>query len=257
MPVSYPEYLRLDDLLSLQESSEDHDELLFIVIHQVYELWFKLILQELELLRDSLETDHPGQAMSTLGRIRTVMKTVVSQMDILETMTPVAFNAFRHRLEPASGFQSVQFREIEFRLGLRGEKRIALLGPGSPERARFDKLSGEPSLWDSFLRFLAARGWPIPESALERDLAEPVGEDPAVQEVLLEVYSRDPLMTALCERLVDLDEGLQEWRYRHVKMAERTIGAKIGTGGSAGAEYLRRTLFQPLFGDLWAIRNRL
>jgi tryptophan 2,3-dioxygenase len=260
MPLTYPKYLQLDRLLELQRWSgeeKDHDEVLFIIIHQVYELWFKLLLHELDMLGRCLESERPARALAGLKRILTVLKTMVAQMDVLETMSPVAFHSFRDRLDPASGFQSTQFREIEFMLGLRGVERLKLLPPDSPEQRAAQELLARPSLYDSFLRFLAGRGYQVPAAVLERDLSEPVGEYSEVQAVLLDVYRNDPLGAELAERLVDLDEGMQEWRYRHVKLAERMIGAKPGTGGSSGAEYLRTTLFKPLFRDLWAIRSAL
>ena len=258
-PLSYGEYLQLDELLSLQRVDPvgDHDEMLFILIHQASELWFKELLHELRLAQDSLEADRASMALGTLKRILAVLKTLVGQMDILETMTPVAFSAFRHRLDPASGFQSAQFREIEFVLGLKRPERAKQFAIGSEERRRIEELGSRPSLWISFLRYLRIRGHEIPDEVLDRDLGLSTEESPAVQEVLMEIYRSDILATQLCESLVDLDEGVQEWRYRHLKIAERTIGAKLGTGGSAGAEYLRQTLFKPLFPDLWAIRSSL
>jgi len=256
--MTYGEYLRLDELLELQvprSPGPEHDETLFIVIHQVYELWFKQILHELGLLQPALEENRDAVALATFKRILTILKVLVSQIDVLETMTPVSFQAFRARLDTASGFQSLQFRQVEFVLGHRRRGMIAHHGDAAG--ARLEALIERPSLYDSFLRYLAGRGYPVPASALERDCTEPPSEWPAVQEILLEIYRGDPPVREICERLVDLDEGIQEWRYRHVKMVERTIGFKAGTGGSAGAEYLRTTLFRPLFPDLWAIRTRL
>ena len=260
MAVTYGAYLKIDELLDLQHPLSEpveHDEMLFIVIHQVSELWFKQLLHELALLQESLEDDRSSLALGTLKRILAVLKTLVGQMDVLETMTPVAFNAFRHRLDPASGFQSAQFREIEFVLGLKRPERALNYAVGSAERERIEALTLRPSLWVSFLRYLRARGHAVPDEVLERDYAMATEESPEVQETLMEIYRADLLVTQVCESLVDLDEGIQEWRYRHFKIAERTIGAKMGTGGSAGAEYLRQTLFRPLFPDLWAIRSRL
>jgi tryptophan 2,3-dioxygenase len=260
VPVTYGNYLKLTELLSLQvpqsEGPEgaEHDELLFIVIHQVYELWFKLVLHELSLVQPSLEAGDTPVAMEAFKRILTIFKTLVGQVDILETMTPVSFLSFRDRLDTASGFQSVQFREVEFVLGARSR---ALAAHYPPAQEQLERRLGEPSLYDSFLRYLVTRGYPIPQEALERDRAEPPGEDPEVQRILIDIYHHDPTTREICERMVDLDEGVQEWRYRHVKMVERTIGTRRGTGGSAGADYLRSTLFKALFPDLWAIRPHL
>lgn len=263
MALTYGDYLKLDELLALQAprsagpaGAAEHDELLFIVIHQVYELWFKEVLHELTYLQGALETGDDATAMSTLKRVLTILKILVGQIDVLETMTPVSFLSFRDRIETASGFESVQFREVEFVLG---HKRPAMIArqPDAAARARLEALLPRPAVWDSFLRYLARLGYPIPESALGRDVTQPPGEDSALQDVLVRIYREEPRTRELCERLVDLDEGIQEWRYRHVKMVERTIGTKPGTGGSPGAEYLRATLFKPLFPDLWAIRGRL
>ena len=263
-PLTYASYLAIDELLALQRPRSgapghppEHDETLFIVIHQVYELWFKQILHELALLQRSLEADDAATALDTFKRILTILKTLVQQVDVLETMTPVSFNSFRSRLESASGFQSAQFREVEFVLG---KKRLGMVShhpEGTPGREHLEELLARPTLWDSFLRFLATRGHAVPREALERDVRRPVAPSEDVQEILLEVYGGDHLVRQVCERMVDLDEGIQEWRYRHVKMVERTLGAKTGTGGSAGAAYLRSTLFEPLFPDLWEIRSRL
>lgn len=258
MSVTYGGYLRLDELLSLQtplSEGPEHDETLFIVIHQVYELWFKQVLHELGLLQPALEEGREAVALTTFHRVLTILKVLVGQIDVLETMTPVSFQAFRSRLETASGFQSVQFREVEFVLGHRNPGMIAHHG-GEAGR-RLEALLHRRSLYDSFLRYLVARGYPVPREALEREVTRPPEEWPAVQEILLRIYREDPPVREVCERMVDLDEGIQEWRYRHVKMVERTIGTRRGTGGSAGAEYLRKTLHRSLFPDLWAIRSRL
>jgi tryptophan 2,3-dioxygenase len=264
VPYTYTSYLRLDELLDLQTPAsreapggEEHDEMLFIVIHQVYELWFKQVLHETDLLRGSFEGNDRPLVLATLKRILTIFKTLVSQVDILETMTPVSFASFRHRLDAASGFQSVQFRELEAALGHRRPGMVHHIPEGSPERLRVEQRLQERSVYNSFLRFLSLNGYAIPQEVLERDVAEPPAEDPRVQEALVRIYRSDPVNREVCERMVDLDEGLQEWRYRHVKMVQRTIGMKIGTGGSAGVEYLKNTLFTPLFPDLWAIRTAL
>ncbi|HUF78347.1 MAG TPA: tryptophan 2,3-dioxygenase family protein [Thermoanaerobaculia bacterium] len=263
-PLTYSSYLKIDELLALQqprsgtpERAPEHDETLFIVIHQVYELWFKEVRHELEHVQRTLEANDGPTALDTFKRILTILKTLVGQVDVLETMTPVQFSSFRSRLESASGFQSAQFREVEFLLGKKLEGMVRHHPEGSPGRARLEELLDRPTLWDSYLRFLAARGYPVPEEQLARDVRRPVEPSPEIQEILLDVYRGDHLARQMSERMVDLDEGLQEWRYRHVKMVERTIGMKVGTGGSAGAEYLRKTLFQPLFPDLWEVRSRL
>ena len=256
--LTYGDYLLVEDLLSLQRvrsDPEEHDELLFIVIHQVYELWFKLILHEAAKVAADLEGNRLFDAVSTLRRVRTVLKTLVSQLDVLETMTPLEFASFRERLDQASGFQSAQFREFEFVLGYRRPQVLKFHAEGSPSRVRLEKRLKERSLVDSLYLFLKLRGIDVPEALLNRDLEAPIEASPEIQTALIAVYKEQPDLVLLLEALTDIDEGIQEWRYRHVKMVERTIGHKIGTGGSAGADYLRKTLFRPLFPDLWAIRS--
>lgn len=218
-PVSYVSYLKVDELLALQRplsEGPEHDELLFIIIHQTYELWFKQILHELDRASALLRAGELHPSLGTLRRVRTIMKTLVSQVDILETMTPLEFNAFRARLESSSGFQSYQFRQ-------------------------FEAVFTRPGIWGDVLALLERHGCVA-------------GDD--VYTMLLGVYRNRPDLALLLEELVDIDEGIQEWRYRHVKMVERTIGNKQGTGGSSGADYLRSTLFKPSFPELWEIRAR-
>ncbi len=260
MSVTYSSYLKLDELLRLQKPLSDgpeHDETLFIVIHQVYELWFKELLHEIDYLKSLLAKGDTPRALHTLKRVLTILKVVVAQIDVLETMTPLEFLSFRERLESGSGFQSFQFRELEFALGMKNRAALERYEPGSDPRRRLERRLAEPTLWDAFLHFLSATGHPVPQDQLQRDVVAPVAASPALRLILIDVYRRDPTVASLCERLVDLDEGLQEWRYRHVKMVQRTIGTKHGTGGSEGAEYLMTTLNKPAFPDLWAIRADL
>jgi tryptophan 2,3-dioxygenase len=258
--VTYASYLNVDELLSLQQprsAPPQHDELLFIVIHQVYELWFKELLHEFDRIRQLLGDKDSHRAQHTLKRILTILKVMVAQLDILETMTPLEFLTFRERLEAASGFQSDQFRQIEFLLGVKSQTAIGRFPDGSRARTALERRYGEPTVWDAFLRYLSREGYAVPAAVLERDVIAAIEPSAEVQQILVAVYRTDPKNAELCERLVDLDEGLQEWRYRHVKMVERTIGAKTGTGGSAGAVYLRETIGRPLFPDLWQIRSQL
>lgn len=260
MSVTYSSYLQLESLLALQKPLSDgpeHDETLFIVIHQVYELWFKQMLHELDYLKTLLAANDAPRALHTLRRLLTILKVNVAQIDILETMTPLEFLSFRARLESGSGFQSFQFREFECVLGAKNPKALERYPAGSDARARVERRLAEPTVWDAFLRYLVAAGHPVPREALERDVTHPLAEMPALHPVLLGIYRSDPTASTVCERLVDLDEGVQEWRYRHVKMVQRTIGTKAGTGGSPGAAYLMTTLNRPVFPDLWAIRAEL
>jgi tryptophan 2,3-dioxygenase len=256
--VTYGNYLKIDQLLDLQQPrSDEHDEILFIVIHQVYELWFKEMLHELDRVMSLLRADDAVRAQHTMKRILTILKVLVAQVDILETMTPLEFLTFRNRLEAASGFQSDQFRQLEFVMGRKTQGAIERFPEGGRARAALLDRWNAPSLWDAFLQYLKREGYDVPKAHLQRDVTTPIEPSPDMQELLMTVYRKDPRNGELCERLVDLDEGVQEWRYRHVKMVERTIGTKPGTGGSAGAEYLRTTLGQNAFPDLWAIRGKL
>lgn len=257
---SYSDYLKLDQLLSLQQPASkgpEHDETLFIIIHQVYELWFKEIVHELDYLQSLLDRRDLPRALHTLKRILTVLKVLVAQIDILETMTPLEFRSFRDRLESGSGLQSWQFREVEFVLGAKNASVIERYPPGSNARRTLEQRFRARTLWDAFLHYLAAEGHDVPRAMLARDVTLPPEPSPEMQRTLIAIYRSHPYLAQFCERLVDLDEGLQEWRYRHVKMVERTIGNKPGTGGTTGAEYLRGTLSKPVFPDLWAIRTEL
>jgi tryptophan 2,3-dioxygenase len=249
-PLTYGDYLRLDDLLACQQPLTDvHDEMLFVVIHQVYELWFKQTLYETELLQRRLEGGDGAGALATARRIAKILKTVVGQMDVLETMTPQQFARFRPDLGSSSGFQSTQFRRIE---ATYGRRQFSVTG-GDPVLA---EIMARRPVFDSLLHYLHATGWPIPDQVLSRDPGQPWPGNAQVEAVLAQVYGEAGTPAEVCEALVDVDEGIQEWRYRHVKAVERIIGAKLGTGGSSGVDYLRSTLFRPFFPDLWEIRSR-
>jgi tryptophan 2,3-dioxygenase len=260
--LTYGAYLRVEELLALQTprsggpEGPEHDELLFIVIHQVYELWFKQLLHELDYAAGNLRAADAPRVSHTLRRVLTILKTVVAQVDVLETMTPLEFGAFRGHLDAASGFQSVQFRELEFLLGHKRANMLRHFADDPAGHARLAARYEAPTLWDAFLHYLSRSGYAVPAGQLGRDVREPLRESEELQAVLIEVYRGDVTTRNVCERLVDMDEGLQEWRYRHVKMVERTIGTKTGTGGSSGAAYLAATL-RPFFPDLWAIRSKL
>src|SRR6266513_2447773 len=233
-PLTYANYLDLEKLLTLQNprsSPAEHDEMLFIIIHQTYELWFK--------------------------RTRTIMKTLVHQIDILETMTPSSFSSFRDRLETASGFQSIQFRELEFLLGYKRASTLAYVKPDFPGYDRMQQRLVERTVIDHFYDFLETRGANIPEELKNRDIAQANEPNEQVQREILRLYKTSPEMSILFELMTDFDEGLQEWRYRHIKLVERTIGAKKGTGGSPGVPFLKESLFKPIFHDLWAIRHKM
>lgn len=256
MSLTYTNYLKIDELLELQKLQSEppeHDEVLFIIIHQVYELWFKQILHEFGKLRKDLEAGNTWASVKTLRRVLTILKTMVSQIDVLETMTPLEFNSFRKFLGQSSGFQSLQFREVEIVCGL----RFPLMMEAHKEQPKhlqvLEKRTEEPTLWESFGAYITNKGYAMhPKRENEHGLLFNTSED--IQQNLVEVMRNNPEAALICELFVDFDEGLQEWRYRHVKMVERTIGTKKGTGGSEGAKYLYKTLNQPIFPDLWEIR---
>jgi tryptophan 2,3-dioxygenase len=260
MDLTYSTYLKLDQLLGLQEPRSrpvEHDELLFIIVHQAYELWFKLQLHELEKIkRDFTHNDLYG-AIATFKRVRTIMKTMVEQVDIVETLTPMSFGSFRDRLENASGFQSVQFRELEFVLGYKRKEMLRFHRPDTAEYERLVRRLHERSLVDCFYDFLEPHGVTIPAALRQRDVTLPNVPDEVVAEGILRLYKTQHDLEILFELMTDFDEGFQEWRYRHIKLVERTIGSKHGTGGSLGVEFLKKSLFHPIFPDLWAIRHKL
>ncbi len=237
--LSYGTYLKVPELLSLQERlSAEHDELLFIVAHQVYELWFKVVLFELEAARERIDADDIFFARHHLHRVHVIEQLLVEQIDVLETMSPQDFLAFRSELAPASGFQSVQFREIEFLSGLKEPRYVARLEATPEEMSRLRRRLEEPSVDDAFRALLERRGSPT----------------------LLEIFrdrERHGDLFDLCEALLNHDETFAHWRARHVLMVERQIGSKTGTGGSSGAEYLRSTLGKRFYPELWDVRSQL
>jgi tryptophan 2,3-dioxygenase len=260
MSLTYASYLHLDELLRLQQprsSPPEHDEMIFIVVHQAYELWFKLQLHELEKIQRDFRAGHTYEAIATFKRARTIMKLMVEQVDVIETLTPLSFNSFRERLDTASGFQSAQFREFEFLLGYKRADMLAFFAESSSGRTALEKRLREPSVVDAFYEFLAQHGVTIPGELRTRDVTLPTAANETVQEGILSLYKTDPGQQILFELMTDFDEGFQEWRYRHIKLVERSIGSKKGTGGSLGVEFLKKSLFQPIFPDLWAIRHKL
>ena len=258
--LTYSSYLKVNELLELQKPVSDgpeHDEMLFIIIHQTYELWFKQLIHEFKRAITLMQEEKLFETLAVLGRIRTIYKTLVAQIDILETMTPLQFNSFRGRLESSSGFQSSQFRKVEAILGRRDSSMISQFDPATKDHKEIIELLNKPSLWDSVLKLLSLRNHNIPQEIINRDVTKQYVINQDVEKAILNAYKTDSEASLLLEQLVDIDEGQQEWRYRHVKMVERTIGAKIGTGGSSGAPYLISTLFQPTMPELWSVRSQL
>ena len=260
MSLTYATYLHLDELLDLQRprsSPPEHDETLFIIVHQAYELWFKLLLHEFDRIKDDFTAGRLFEAISTFKRVRTIMKVMVEQLDIVETLTPMSFSSFRDRLEHASGFQSSQFRELEFVLGYKRADMLRYQKAGTPAYETLVRRLNEPSVYDTFYTFLEHYGVTIPPALRARDLTLPTQPDETVEEGILRLYKTRPELEILFELMTDFDEGMQEWRYRHIKLVERSIGSKRGTGGSPGVEFLKKSLFHPIFPDLWAIRHKL
>lgn len=259
--LSYADYLDLDVLLDAQHPRTDaHDELLFIVQHQASELWAKLVLHELHTVADLVDADELGPAFKSLARVERVLDVLVSMWDVLTTMTPADYSSFREALDTSSGFQSFQFRELEFVLGNRD---AVYLEPFRHEPARFDRLQTvlhEPSLYDRVVRLLARRGLPVDPRLVERDWSVGYEADPSVVAAWLEVY-RQPEeywdLYELGEDLLDLEDVMRQWRLRHVTTVERIIGLKVGTGGTAGVPYLRQLLDLVLFPELWQVRTEL
>jgi tryptophan 2,3-dioxygenase len=260
MTLTYADYLHLDNLLALQQPRSEppeHDEMLFIIVHQAYELWFKLLLHEFEKVRDNFRKDHLYGLIATFKRNRMIMKVMVEQIDIVETLTPRSFNSFRDRLETASGFQSVQFRELEFLLGYKRSHMLKYQEHNAVAHERLVRRLHEPSVVDAFYDFLEQHGVTIPPELRGREITLPTMPNEIVEEGILHLYRTHPDLEILFELMTDFDEGFQEWRYRHIKLVERSIGSKRGTGGSLGVEFLKKSLFHPIFPDLWAIRHKL
>lgn len=260
-PLSYGRYLKVPELLSLQQGRSappQHDEPLFIIVHQVYELWFKVLLHEIDSAVGLLESQNVAEATRLLRRVAEVQRVLIAQVKVLETMRPQDFLGFRYHLNPASGFQSVQFRELEFALGLKDRPILARLVSEPEEQVRLEQRLAAPSLSDAFDRVLERRGFPrTPSSPAPDGRSQP--EDWRLN-ALLAIYGEPEShadLGALAEVLVDIDELLALWRAHHVQMVERMIGAKRGTGGSDGVGYLRSTQAKRAFPDLWRVRSHL
>ncbi|HEX9716584.1 MAG TPA: tryptophan 2,3-dioxygenase family protein [Actinomycetota bacterium] len=249
--LTYGEYLKVPELLSLQQLRSDppvHDEHLFIVVHQAYELWFKQVLVELESIRDRMLANDPDRARHYLTRVHAIERVLIEHIEVLQTMTPQDFLQFRTLLAPASGFQSAQFREVEFVSGLKDRRYLDDLAASPEERARLERRLAEPTLWDAFCAMLESNGLPMPagDDEVRRDSLRRMAREP----------SHAPLFAA-SEGLLDHDEAVAIWRNNHVLMVEREIGSKRGTGGSSGVSYLRTTLGKRFFPELWDLRSYL
>ena len=253
--LTYGGYLRVPELTSLQRLLSDppqHDETLFIIIHQVYELWFKQLLHEIDAIIERLDRDEALSAHRLLRRCIEIQRVLVSQIAVLETMTPMDFLAFRDHLLPASGFQSAQFREMEFVSGLKDRRFLNNYEPDTEDRARLEARLNRPSLGDAFYAMLGRRGFNLSGSSGSDDAGG------ARLSELMRIYAdadRHYDLFLLAESLIEYDETFALWRLHHVKMVERMIGSKTGTGGSEGAAYLKKTVERRFFPDLWELRT--
>jgi tryptophan 2,3-dioxygenase len=261
--MSYGDYLRLDLLLSAQQPQSDppqHDELLFIVQHQTSELWLKLMVHELRSARDLLASDDLAPALKRLARVKHIQRVLTDQWAVLATLTPSEYAEIRPFLATSSGFQSAQYREVEFLLGNKDADMVRVFGH---DRAAYDALSAllhEPSLYDEFLRYLARRGYAVPAELLDRDVTVPHALSPGLVDVFATVYAAPAEHWGVyetCEELVDVEDNFQQWRFRHLQVVQRTIGHKVGTGGSSGVDFLRRALDLTFFPELFAVRTRI
>jgi len=258
---SYGEYLRLDRLLSAQEPlSSQRDELLFIIVHQVSELWIRLMLEELRAVIECIRRDDLGPSFKMLERIGRVQAQLLGVWEVLSTMTPADYSAFRNQLGRSSGFQSLQYRLLEFTLGNKQPEIIEVHRADRDAYAALGRVLAAPSLYDEVLRLLSQRGYDVPAAVLARDFAAPYTPSKQVTAAWLGVYhnaDQDWDLYELAERLVDLDHRFQLWRFQHMKTVERIIGYKSGTGGTAGVSYLAKALRLRLFPELWELRTSM
>jgi tryptophan 2,3-dioxygenase len=259
--MSYGDYLGLDQILSAQHPlSPNHNELLFIIQHQTSELWIKLMLHELQAVREQIRKDELPPAFKMLARVARIMDQLVHAWDVLATMTPPEYTAIRPYLGASSGFQSFQYRELEFILGNKNAAMLAVHQAAPEHHALLERELHAPSIYDEAIRLLARSGLAISPARLDADPAQPTSHDDSVLAAWLEVY-RDPehhwALYELAEKLVDLETAFRTWRFRHVSTVERIIGFKTGTGGTAGVSYLRKMLDVVLFPELFALRTAL
>ena len=261
--MSYADYLDLPTLLAAQHPRSDpphHDELLFIVQHQTTELWLKLILHELRAVRAYFDADLVHHALKSLARVKHIQRTLIEQWSVLATLTPNEYAEFRGTLGSASGLQSAQYRSVEFILGNKNEHMLKLFGFDEAASAMLSELLDEPSVYDTFLRFLARRGLDIPSEVLERDVRQPWVMQPALIPVFRSIYDavdRAYDLYEACESLVDVEDNFQVWRFRHLRVVQRTIGFKTGTGGSSGVRFLEKALELTFFPELYAVRTEI
>lgn len=261
MEKSYGGYLWLDSLLSAQHPTTDaHDELLFIIQHQTSELWMKLAIHEIRAARDAISADELQPAFKMLTRVARIFEQLNAAWDVLRTMTPSEYTRFREGLGRSSGFQSYQYREIEFLVGHRQQSHLAVHADNASVHQRLSAIMTEPSLYDEALRLVSRSGLPLPSEVIERDLSGPHKPHPAVIDAWQQIYRAPEThwpLYELAEKLVDLEDYFRRWRFNHVTTVERIIGLKRGTGGTEGVAYLKRMLATELFPELWRVRTEL
>jgi len=261
--MSYGDYLRLDVLLSAQRPLSEppqHDELLFIIQHQTSELWLKLLIHELRSARKLLGEDDLAPALKRLARVKHVQRTLTDQWSVLATLTPSEYAEIRPFLATSSGFQSAQYREVEFLLGNKNADMVSVFSHDEQARTELQELLHERSLYDEFLAFLARRGYAVPAQLLDRDWSQPYRHHEGLVDVFAEVYAAPHDHWGVyetCEELVDVEDNFQQWRFRHLQVVQRTIGQKTGTGGSSGVDFLRRALDLTFFPELYEVRARI
>jgi tryptophan 2,3-dioxygenase len=261
--LDYAGYLDLDTLLSAQQVRSDPphpDELLFVIQHQTTELWLKLMIHELVGARGYLDADDLSRARKSLARVKHILRTVTEQWSVLATLTPSEYSEFRGVLGPASGFQSVQYRAVEFLLGNKNPHMLAVFADNPTAHAFLAEALNTPTVYDAFLRLVARRGLPVPAAVLERDVSRPWVEQPELVSVFREIYedtTRHWGLYETSEDLVDVEDAFQLWRFRHLRTVQRTIGFKRGTGGSSGVAFLRRALDLTFFPELITVRTEI
>jgi len=260
---NYGGYLYLDRLLSAQKplsQPEHHDEMLFIIQHQTSELWLKLIIHELTAAIELVASGHLGRASKILARVKQIQKQLFEQWAVLETLTPSEYIQFRGVFGNASGFQSLQYRQVEFLLGNKNEKMLDVFPVASKSRKILQQALEQPSVYDVFIRHLYQQGYPLDKTLVERDVRQPHEYNESLMQALVVVYRQPEQhwpIYALCEQLVDVEESFQLWRFRHMKTVERIIGFKEGTGGSSGVAFLQKALSLTFFPELLKLRTEL
>lgn len=261
--MTYSRFLRLDRLLDCQEihsTPPHHDEMLFIIQHQTSELWLKLVIHEMREALEYIKADRLSPAFKIMSRIKHIQAQLLHQWDVLATLTPSEYGQFRYALGTGSGFQSVQYRIVEFLMGNKDAKMIPVHAHDEQAVKQLNEALNTPSIYDEFIRLLARRGMPIPDAVLKRDITIPHQSHPEVLDAFKTIYTQPKEywdLYEMAEKLVDIEEQFAHWRFRHMKVVERIIGYKAGTGGSSGVHFLRQMIDHRFFPELWEVRTHL